>query len=297
MLFSNMQKSIEKSVESAIMRLTRDSKWTLVEEINLDFPCYHPQGLDRFGDNLFLTSAEILEETIRYTAAPSGEQASQYDRSPGRGQGHVFEMTEKGQLVRHWKVGEGTIYHPGGLTYDGESLWIPVAEYRPNSHSIMYRIDPITGKVTEAFRYDDHLGGVARDPDTGLLHIATWGSRRFLTMTTSGELQKEIVSQSYFVDFQDCICAENGSMIWSGIAEYPNGSGGVFELGGIAIIDMDTGYFKFEVPITTLSPGGRVITYNATHLDVLDDRLRMYAIPDDAMSAHEARMLVLETTI
>ena len=34
------------------------------------------------------------------------------------------------------------MYHPGGIDYDGRHIWVSVAEYRPNSRSIVYRIDP-----------------------------------------------------------------------------------------------------------------------------------------------------------
>ena len=35
------------------------------------------------------------------------------------------------------------MYHPGGIDYDGRHIWVPVAEYRPNSRSIIYRV-PVT---------------------------------------------------------------------------------------------------------------------------------------------------------
>ena len=39
------------------------------------------------------------------------------------------------------------MYHPGGIDYDGEYIWGPVAEYRPNSESIIYKVDAETLKV------------------------------------------------------------------------------------------------------------------------------------------------------
>ena len=35
-------------------------------------------------------------------------------------------------------IGEGSIYHPGGMDYDGKSIRVPAAEYRPNSRAISY---------------------------------------------------------------------------------------------------------------------------------------------------------------
>jgi hypothetical protein len=283
---------MEQSIDSAVTRLTRASQWTTVARIPLDFACFHPQGLERVGENFFMASVEIIEATVRYddpTARP--------DRSAGRGRGHLFELTRRGELLRHWELGEDTMYHAGGLTYDGEDVWVPTSEYRPDSRSVMYTVNPRTGRVAEAFRYDDHLSGIARDLDTGLLHAITWGSRRILTLTPVGELRRELSVQSHYVDFQDCICAANGRMLWSGVAEYPYGEHGVFGLGGIAVLDMSTGHFHHEVPVTALSPAGRVVTYNATDLEIDGDRLRMYAVPDDGDRPGDSSLLVLETPL
>ena len=34
-------------------------------------------------------------------------------------------------------------YHPGGLDYDGRSVWVTLAQYRPNSTSTFLRVDPL----------------------------------------------------------------------------------------------------------------------------------------------------------
>jgi Family of unknown function (DUF6454) len=64
-------------------------------------------------------------------------------------------------------ISDGHRYHPGGPDYDGEFLWLPVAEYRPNSSADIYRIDPTTYDVTKLFTVSDHIGGVVRDQETG----------------------------------------------------------------------------------------------------------------------------------
>jgi hypothetical protein len=52
-----------------------------------------------------------------------------------------------------------------------------VAEYRPNSQSIIYRVDPETMKAEEMFRFKDHIGGLVRDTEDNSLHGVSWGSR------------------------------------------------------------------------------------------------------------------------
>ncbi|MEU6375923.1 DUF6454 family protein [Streptomyces sp. NPDC046909] len=284
---------VQLTVNEAITRLTRATPWVTVDRIPLDFACHHPQGLDRVGENFFLSSAEILEATVRHEHPEPGGP----DRTAGKGVGHLYEMDPTGRMLREWTLGEDTIYHPSGLTFDGEHVWVPTAEYRPDSRSIMYRIDPVTGDVTEDFRYPDHLGGVSRDPGTGQLYGITWGGRRILELTSDGALHREVPVRSHYVDFQDCVEMADGLASWTGIAEYPDGSGGVFQLGGIALLDMATGDIKHEVPVTVLSPAGRVVTFNATHIEVVDDRLRMYAVPDDGERLGDSSLLVLEAEI
>ncbi|MEV0481389.1 DUF6454 family protein [Streptomyces sp. NPDC050508] len=280
------------TVNEAITRLRRSTEWVTVDRIPLDFTCHHPQGLDRVGDTFYLTSVEILEETTRLENPDGGP-----DRTAGRGRGHLYEMSADGRQLGHWELGEGSAYHAGGLSYDGESLWVPVAEYRPDSKSILYRIDPATSAISEMFRYPDHLGAVACEPDSELLHMATWGGRRLLVMTRSGELVREIPVRSHYIDFQDCVEMRDGLASWTGVAEYPDGSGGVFGLGGVALLDMNTGDIKHEAPVTVLSPKGRVITFNATHVETVGDRLRMYALPDDSVVPGDTCLLVLEAAV
>jgi hypothetical protein len=62
---------------------------------------------------------------------------------------------------------------------------VPVAEYRPNSRSIVYRVDPATMKADEVFRFPDHIGGIVRNTDDNTLHGVSWGSRRFYRWTSS----------------------------------------------------------------------------------------------------------------
>ena len=57
------------------------------------------------------------------------------------------------------KLGEGTIYHPGGIDFDGKFIWVPVAEYRPNSRSIIYRADLARFRETILFLMKDCCGG------------------------------------------------------------------------------------------------------------------------------------------
>ena len=117
--------------------LSRSTPWRLVETIPVPFDTYHPQGFARAGDALFASSVEITVPTKRYAQPQDG-----MDRDAGQGTGHLFKLDARGRQIGHVTLGEDSIYHPGGIDFDGRWLWVPVAEYRPNSHSILYRVDP-----------------------------------------------------------------------------------------------------------------------------------------------------------
>src|SRR6185295_3972760 len=152
---------------------------------------------------------EIKVPTKRLTA-PSGD----YDRDAGEGVGHLFELDMAGNLVADLKLGEGTIYHPGGIDYDGAHIWAPVAEYRSNSRSIVYRVDPKTMKADEMFRFADHIGAIVHNTDDHTLHGVSWASRRFYRwtlgdggrVTNAGTPPEKLrtLNTSHYLDYQDC---------------------------------------------------------------------------------------------
>ena len=105
-----------------------------------------------------MISSSIKIPTKRYLELREG-----YDRDIGQGVGHLFKVDAKGNLVADVTLGEGSMYHPGGIDYDGRHIWVPVAEYRPNSRSIIYRVDPKTMAATEVLRFGDHIGGIVHN--------------------------------------------------------------------------------------------------------------------------------------
>src|SRR5437867_7988951 len=185
-------------VAERVTKLTRDSSWTRVAAVPISFRTYHPQGLVKIGDGFIVSSVEVRVPTKRLSAPVDG-----HDRDAGDGIGHLFKIDAKGNLVTDLRLGEGTIYHPGGIDYDGTNVWVPVAEYRPNSRSIVYTVDPKTYQVTERFRVKDHIGGVVRDRITGKVHGVSWGSRTLYEWTTTGQQLNVAPNESHLLDHQD----------------------------------------------------------------------------------------------
>ena len=275
----------------AFTEVDRSTPWSLVDRVALDFPTYHPQGFALVGDRIFMSSVEIIERPQKYPAPVDG-----YDRSPGRGVGHVLVMTRSGELLKDITLGEEDMYHPGGIDFDGESIWVPVAEYRPNSASVLYRIDPDSYDVTEAFRVDDHVGGVVRDRRTNKVHGVSWGSRTFYSWSARGDQLGSSANPSHLVDYQDCDYAGDSHQLCSGITELPNASGGKYELGGLALTRLTDDRIVHEVPFPYFSSVGHVVTRNPVALEKEGDTLRLLAAPDDGEEGGGTELLTYEAT-
>ncbi|WP_394138820.1 DUF6454 family protein [Cytobacillus oceanisediminis] len=271
-------------------QLTRSNVWEQTEKIDLQFNTFHPQGMTKVGDLYFMSSVEIIEKPAKYDQPKEG-----FDRTPGKGIGHLFVFNEEGKLLKDLKLGEGDMYHPGGIAYDGTSIWIPVAEYRPNSSSIIYKVNPGTMESQEVFRTNDHVGGILRDANEGKLKAVSWGSRTFYEFNDKGKILGKSTNPSQFVDYQDCENAGKEKMICSGITELPQpgNSAAKYELGGLALLDMKTMDMVYELPVSLFSPQGHVVTRNPVYLENTKQGIKMYAIPDDDQSS----MLVFETNI
>ena len=130
-----------------------------------------------------------------------------------------------GNLLADLTLGEETMYHPGGIDYDGDDIWVPVAEYRPDSRSIVYRVDPNTMKATEVFRFADHLGAIVHDTDDRTLHAVSWGSRRFYRWPLAGDGRvtgaepRRSLNTSHYLDYQDCKYVGGRQMLCTGVTE------------------------------------------------------------------------------
>lgn len=280
----------EQKLADQFQQLSRKTQWQQKEKINLQFNAYHPQGMTRIGDLYYMSSVEIIENPTMYDQPRDG-----YDRAPGKGVGHLFVFNKQGKLLKDIQLGEGNIYHPGGIAFDGKSIWVPVAEYRPDSQSIVYKVNPETMKAEEAFRVNDHIGGMVRDDQSGKLTGVSWGSRKFYEWNGKGQQLRVKENSSHFIDYQDCEGVGQGKMVCSGISELPNpvsGNSKPYELGGLALLDMKTLNTIHEAPLMEFSPQGHVITRNPVFLENAGQELRLYAVPDD----DAASLLVYETT-
>ena len=270
-----------------VLTLTRATQWRPVAAIGMRFRTFHPQGMVKVGRDFFVSSVEVTT-LPKKLATPDGR----HDRDAGAGVGHLFKVGPDGTLLADLRIGEGTIYHPGGIDFDGTSIWVPVAEYRPNSRSIVYKVDPRTMQATEVLRADDHVGAVVHDLADGTLRGVTWGSRTLLTWPLDAEGHVDTrrtparsVNSAQYIDYQDCHYIGADRMLCAGLGEYASGgSPAVFQLGGLELVDLRENRPVWQVPVELRAPSGRVMTQNPFFVEPTKAGLRTWFLPDDDAS-------------
>ncbi|HVW62070.1 MAG TPA: DUF6454 family protein [Puia sp.] len=273
----------ESPLSRRLKTFTRDTMWGLLTEIKVRFKTFHCQGMVRIGDEFWVSSVEI----------GVGEDGLP-DRNNGKG--HLFGIGSGGDLLADIAIGEGSIFHPGGIDFDGSHIWIAAAEYRPDSRSIIYKFNPGQKTLQEVFRWEDHVGGIARDTETNTLHGISWGSRRFykwsldqqgnVRMPGGTPADSAVPNPSFYIDYQDNQCLGGHEMLYTGLSVYRRPGGQPLPLGGLEIVDLEKACAVHQVPVQLWSPAtGAVMTQNPSFFELMPDgRIRAYFMPDDNVS-------------
>lgn len=281
----------QAQLSDRITQLRPDTPWKKIASVRLQFPSFHPQGMVRIGDFFFLSSVEVTRK--------------RHNNDGGEGIGHLFKFDSTGKLMAQSTLGEGLLYHPGGIDYDGEFIWVPVAEYRPDSRAILYRVDPKTLEATEVMRFDDHIGGLVHDTDAHTLKGISWGARRFyqwelnarggISGATVSPDRLRISNPSFYIDYQDCHYIGQHKMLCAGLKKYKTSAGAPeFALGGFEVVDTKDHRAVFQVPLLLWSPTGAPMTNNPFWLETTTTGLRGYFIPDDDSAS---TLYVYETVV
>jgi len=169
------------------------------------------------------------------------------------------------------------------MDFDGSGFWIPCAEYRPDSSTAVYRLQP--GEAPHhAFDVDDHIGAMARCGPDGDLVGWSWGSRRFYQWSVEGHLQNVRVNPGFFVDHQDCQWLDTGHLLCGGVAEVGLSTGPGW-LGGLGLLNVESMLMEREVPFPIYSSAsGRVATHNPLWAETRNGQLIVHLLPDDGIS-------------
>jgi hypothetical protein len=99
-----------------------------------------------------------------------------------------------GRLVRTVELQEGERFHPGGISADETSLWVPIAEYRRESSAIIQRRNKKTLAVEFQFEVADHIGCIAVTSE----HVigGNWDTRAFYVWNRRGELIRKVTNET-----------------------------------------------------------------------------------------------------
>lgn len=277
----------ENDVVSAFKTLTKESVWQEIAEIDLSFKSFHTQGMVKIGKNFYVSAVEVLDPTETF-----GKSDHIFDfsitRTPGKGRGWLFKFGDDGKLITKTELTDGNIFHPGGIDFDGTHIWVPVAEYRPNSKSNIYKIDPNTMEATLSFVVDDHIGAIVRNTAKNTFHGASWGGRRIyqweLDENDAKTSENWHPNPTHYIDYQDCHYQASNQMICGGVQNYISGEDKLI-LGGLELIDLsgDTPKPIHLVPVSKKVTKDVSLTHNPYWIEADKDNpdtLRFYFMPD-----------------
>ena len=264
----NAAEPVEISVAGAIGQFSASTRWVLREKTKFQFNTFHPQGLTRCGEHFFLSSVEVI--------APARDGA-------GVGKGHLFRTDIHGALTGHIELGEGDIYHPGGIDFDGTWVWVPVAEYRPDSRAIIYRVDPVSLEKHEVFRTDDHISAVVAQQKSAVLHGFSWASCQLYTWSLDADLKVTEpgkppvvlarIATSPSIAHQDCQYMGGGLAMCSGLLD---------GYGAIDVMDLVANKVVNHIPVNFVrSADGFPLTRNPLYVERYGDNFKLYFAPDD----------------
>lgn len=158
-------KTISRSApEGALNALLHSGDLEFLREVPLRFDTYHVQGLDLTEQFYFVTSVDTDEK-----------------------RGWLFKIhRQTASLHSKMELTDGALIHPGGIQFDGHDLWIPNAEYRRESRTMIYAVDPNNLEIRRSFPVDDHIGAIASDGknhlygvDWDALHFYTWNFKGY----------------------------------------------------------------------------------------------------------------------
>jgi hypothetical protein len=217
----------------------------LLATIPLEGETHHVQGIVVEPSRLLITSVDVSKK---------------------RGLLMEFELPS-GRRLRSIEIQEGARYHPGGMSAFNGSLWIPVAEYRRSSTSVIQKRSRRTLELAAQFAVEDHIGCVAVDRE--YVVGANWDAREIYFWDHAGKLLRKSDNPGSNA-FQDMKLVD-GKLVAGGLLQDKTG-----------IIE----WFDFPSlrPLRRLPVGrtNRHVAYTHEGMAILDGKL--YLLPEDTPS-------------
>jgi glutamine cyclotransferase len=185
--------------------------------------------------------------------------------------GFLFEYElPSGKRLRSVEIQDGDRYHPGGLDATGDSLWIPVAEYRRESSAVIQKRNKKTLALEAQFTVSDHIGCLAVFRNR--LYGGNWDSRQIYEWTLNGRQTSKRDRRSD-VSYQD-LKGRGRSLLASGLK--PGNAGGAVEF-----LDPKTLAVKRSI---ALGKTDRGVAYTNEGVDLDARQGLLYLVPEDSPS-------------
>ncbi|MEO7692038.1 MAG: DUF6454 family protein [Sphingomonas sp.] len=151
----------------------------LVDILPLNGEMFHVQGVDLDSRHIWITSVDL-----------AGHKAYL----------HEFDR-RSGASLRRLELTDGPRYHPGGVSLQGGSIWVPVAEMKPNSSATLLEIDTESLHIRRRIHVADHLGCVAVSGNT--LIAGNWDGQLFRIFDLASGKQVKVVPNPFTTRYQD----------------------------------------------------------------------------------------------
>jgi len=164
----------------------------LLDILKLDGGLFHVQGVDLDSRHIWVTSVDLASH---------------------KGYLHQFDR-RTGKMLRRLELTDGPRYHPGGFSLHGSSIWVAIAEMKPNSSATLEEIDTGSLRVRRKIHVDDHLGCVAVS-DHNII-AGNWDSRQFRIFDLRSGKQVRVVPNPSATAYQDMKLV-GGQLVASGV--------------------------------------------------------------------------------
>ncbi len=225
--------------------------WRQLQTVVIAADLHHVQGIDVETTTLWVSSV---------------------DARASKGYLSKIELLS-GRLLVQVEVQQGKRIHPGGITLDGDSIWIPVAEYDRDGPTTIERRNKITLALESSFEVNDHIGCIAAG--SNFLVGGSWSSRTLYQWSKDGkQLMKK--TNPIATSWQD-LKMDGGLLLGSG--QISRGQGAVE---WVSLPDL-----QLKRRILT-GPTDRKLSYS--HEGMAYRSGRLYFLPEDSPS----RLFVFE---
>jgi hypothetical protein len=141
----------------------RLDSWREAQVFAIEPNLHHVQGIDTEGKVLWVSSV---------------------DAKAGKGYLSKIDLASS-RLLAQVEVQQGKRIHPGGITLDGDSIWIPVAEYDRDGPTMIERRNKNTLARESYFEVNDKIGCIAAGKT--FLIGGSCSSRTLYQWTKSGQ--------------------------------------------------------------------------------------------------------------